>query len=242
MSNAFLHSLQIGTLATWLSVSGFGMVGLVLPQRMIVEIGNEDDLETVLLPEDFTLGDEALPQGENLDPETPPTAEPLPAPPEIPALAQIEPLPVIPEFAPKVENPPEASPRAKPAPSPVAKAPVGSRTPGATTGETQTATRKGTGTPGTSGNGGSNMSVAARLAAGRMPSPTYPPYSRRNGQTGTVIVEFTVDNNGKVISANIKSPSKWPLLNAEALSTVRSWRFPPGGVMKLQRPIVFQIR
>jgi outer membrane biosynthesis protein TonB len=44
------------------------------------------------------------------------------------------------------------------------------------------------------------------------------------------------------ISAYAKSPSPWPLLNAEAVSTVRSWRFPPGGVMKLQRPIVFQLR
>ena len=29
---------------------------------------------------------------------------------------------------------------------------------------------------------------------------------------------------------------------AEAVSTVRSWTFPPGAVMKLQRPIVFQLR
>ena len=86
------------------------------------------------------------------------------------------------------------------------------------------------------------MSNNARIAAGRMPSPAYPPYSRRNLQQGTVVVEFTVDQNGKVISAYAKKPSPWPLLNQEAVSTVRLWRFPPGGVMTLQRPIVFQIR
>ena len=86
------------------------------------------------------------------------------------------------------------------------------------------------------------MSDAARLAAGRMPPPSYPPEARRKGQSGTVIVEFTVDASGRVISARAKSPSPWPLLNNEAVRTVRRWKFPPGGVMKLQRPIVFQLR
>jgi protein TonB len=75
-----------------------------------------------------------------------------------------------------------------------------------------------------------------------MPAPVYPAAARRGGQTGTVLVEFTVDSSGRVISAVAKSPSPWPLLNAEAVRTVRKWRFPPGGIMKLQRPIVFQLR
>lgn len=85
------------------------------------------------------------------------------------------------------------------------------------------------------------MSDSARLAAGRMTAPSYPPFSRRNGQTGTVLVEFTVDTNGRVISAYAKSSSKWPLLDNEAVRTVRSWKFPAGGVMKLQRPIIFRL-
>jgi TonB family protein len=93
-----------------------------------------------------------------------------------------------------------------------------------------------------SGSAGTGMSNAARIAAGHMPSPDYPPYSRRNRQEGTVVVEFTVDSSGKVISAYAKHPCQWNLLNTEAVSTVRSWRFPPGGVMTLQRPIVFQLR
>ncbi|MEY4570486.1 MAG: hypothetical protein RLZZ398_1925, partial [Verrucomicrobiota bacterium] len=46
----------------------------------------------------------------------------------------------------------------------------------------------------------------------------------------------------RVISAYPKSSSGWPLLDAEAVRTVRRWTFPAGGVMKLQRPIVFQLR
>lgn len=75
-----------------------------------------------------------------------------------------------------------------------------------------------------------------------MPAPAYPSEARRKGQTGTVVVEFTIDTTGRVISAFAKSPSPWPLLNEEAVRTVRRWRFPPGPVTKLQRPIVFQLR
>jgi protein TonB len=75
-----------------------------------------------------------------------------------------------------------------------------------------------------------------------MPKPSYPAQAKRAGQAGTVVIEFTVDASGRVISAYAKSSSGWPLLDAEAVRTVRRWTFPGGGVMKLQRPIVFQLR
>ena len=75
-----------------------------------------------------------------------------------------------------------------------------------------------------------------------MPPPVYPAEARRRGQTGTLLVEFTVDAAGRVIAASAVTPSPWPLLNQEAVSAVRRWTFPPGSVMKLQRPIVFQLR
>jgi TonB family protein len=62
------------------------------------------------------------------------------------------------------------------------------------------------------------------------------------GQSGTVVVEFTIDGSGRVISAHAAKPSPWPLLDHEAVRTVRRWKFPPGNIMKLQRPIVFQLR
>jgi len=74
-----------------------------------------------------------------------------------------------------------------------------------------------------------------------MPRPSYPVEAQRRGQQGTVVVEFTIDSSGKVISAEAVEPSRWPLLNREALSAVRRWKFPPGDVMKVRRPIVFRI-
>jgi protein TonB len=95
--------------------------------------------------------------------------------------------------------------------------------------------------PGVAGGQGGG-DAAARLVGGRMPAPRYPEAARRGGQTGTVLVEFTIDAAGRVVSAIAKQPSPWPLLNEEAVNTVRRWKFPPGGVMKLQRPIVFELR
>ena len=86
------------------------------------------------------------------------------------------------------------------------------------------------------------MSKAARIAAGSMPAPSYPAEARRKGQTGTVIVEFTVDSSGRVTYANASSPSPWPLLNQEAVRTVLRWRFPPGDFISLERPIVFRLK
>lgn len=218
------HPLNIGTLAVWMSVSGFGMVGLLVPMPEPPLRKVERVSEVVLTQEDFMVGENVALVAETFASE--PVSVPVPQPPALPGMAEIEPLPPLPAM-------PASAPRAEFA------LPAGPPTAG-------TASRSGAGTPRasgpTNGNGSSGMSNNARIAAGRMPSPTYPPFSRRNQQEGTVIVEFTVDQNGKVISAHAEKPSPWPLLNQEAVSTVRLWRFPPGGVMTLRRPIVFQLR
>lgn len=90
------------------------------------------------------------------------------------------------------------------------------------------------------GNGASGMPNNARIPAGQMTSPPNP---RRNQQQGMEIIEFTVDWNGKVITAYAMEPSTWgSLLNQEPVSNFCLWRFPHGDVMTLQRPIVFQLR
>ena len=86
------------------------------------------------------------------------------------------------------------------------------------------------------------MSDAKRLAGGRMPPPSYPSEARAKGQTGTVLVEFVVGENGSVVSAYPKNPSPWPILNEQAVSCVRRWTFPPGNVTKYVRPIVFKLK
>jgi protein TonB len=239
--NALLHALNIGTLATWLSVAGFGSVGVLLPAwRSQPATALPAELETIWVAPDITLGaetpsDSAPASSETSIPETP---EILPAPPELPELADLAPLPDIPDL------PVPPQPSAKPSPQatsrPAAQATTLRRT-------TAAPNRSATGTPGSarpSAASGSSTATSnsSRLAAGRMPAPSYPSEARRKGQTGTVVIEFTVDSSGRVISAYAKSPSPWPLLNEEAVRTVRRWKFPPGGVMKLQRPIVFQLR
>jgi protein TonB len=263
---ALLHSMNISTLATWLSVGGFGTVAVIVPpwepgpQVALVE-------ETSIIDDDFTLGDggdaetteEAGGPALSEQPETLPQSLPetLPTPPELPAMEEFSPLPEIPELpaAPAPEE--EMAPKPAIKPSPAASSRKVESTPRASTSSSRSSssTRSGgstknngsvngkSGNTGSAGNGsGSGMSDATRLSKGRMPSPSYPSESRRKGQTGTVMVEFTVDSSGKVISAYAKSPSPWPLLNNEAVRTVRRWKFPPGGIMKLQRPIVFQLR
>lgn len=247
MTQAFLHSLNIGTLSAWLSVAGFGTVGVIIHPWQPEPAPPSESEETQIIPNEFDLGDAPF-TPETGDPQsvTEPTAdsppEILPAPPELPPLAESEPLPEIPELpeptaspAPAAENraretPVRASSEATPRPSKPARSASGKPTTSSGGGSASGAST------------GSATTNAARLAAGRMPAPAYPAAARRGGQTGTVVVEFTVDTTGKVISAYAKSPSPWPLLNEEAVRTVRRWKFPPGGVMKLQRPIVFQLR
>ncbi len=219
---ALIHSLQITTLATWLSVLGFGTIGLVI--RPAPRGNTDPPPETRLIPQDFTLGDA---------PETtaaptpaaavPAIAESLPAPPEMPDTTEFAPLPEVPSPAPAIRQ-------TRSTPAPASRAP-------STASPRQAPRRSQPSSP-----AGQGMSAAARLAAGRMSPPAYPAEARRRGQTGTVVVEFTVDASGNVISAIAKSPSPWPLLNHEAVRTVRRWKFPPGPVMTLQRPIVFQLR
>ncbi len=246
--NSLLHALNIGTLATWLSVGGVGTVGIALPVvHRMAEVVVEEETEATLDPYDLSLGDPAPQDAEMTEGESAGPAEPVEveemlevpeAPPELPELAEVSALPEIPDLPP----PPKPKPATKPSPS--ASASNAARG-GATTSKPTSGSRGGSGSgkPAAGGQpGGSGMSTASRLAAGRMPSPSYPAAARRQGQTGTVVVEFTIDTSGRVISAYAKSPSKWPLLNDEAVRTVKRWKFPPGPVMKLQRPIIFQLR
>ena len=244
-----LHAMNIGTLATWLSVTGLGTVGMAVP-LWHGAVGSAEAEAAELLPREapeIVLGDYHLPgtpeegdfsaesvMGEEVAEVA--AAESLPEPPELPMWEEVAELPAIPEL-PARPRAAEFVKQAKPAvvseaPRPKVAAAAG---------------KAATGTARTGGVAGgtavaSGAQASSRLAAGRMPAPRYPLEARRKNQSGTVLVEFTVDGSGRVISAVAKSPSPWPLLNQEAVRTVRTWRFPPGPMMKLQRPIVFQLR
>ena len=226
---ALFHALNIGTLACWLSVAAFGTVALVVPgfRGALVAVKTEEEIHPV--SEDFTLGEaettEEIPTTTSAAATEAP-AEILPAPPEPAKMAEFEPLPEIPEIS---------RPAAKPSPAPV----QAQTRPRPSPPRKSTSTAKPRGTPGI---GSPGASESSRLAQGRMPKPTYPAQAKRAGQTGTVVIEFTVDAAGRVISAHPISSSGWPLLDSEAVRTVRRWTFAAGGAMKLQRPIVFQLR
>lgn len=56
----------------------------------------------------------------------------------------------------------------------------------------------------------------------------YPPLSRRLGQTGTVVIAFTLEENGNIVNVKIESPSQYERLNSSALDAVKKVeRFKP---------------
>jgi len=74
----------------------------------------------------------------------------------------------------------------------------------------------------------------------RQPAPEYPIEAALARQQGTVVVLFTVGEDGRVTNAAASSPSPWPMLNQSALRTIRqSWRFPAGHVRSYEVAIQF---
>jgi protein TonB len=65
------------------------------------------------------------------------------------------------------------------------------------------------------------------LDAARNRRPNYPEASRRRGEQGVVRVELLVDPNGRVVDVRILESSGFSALDAEAVKTVRDWRFRP---------------
>jgi len=77
---------------------------------------------------------------------------------------------------------------------------------------------------------------------GRQPPPEYPAQALLEEQEGVVVVRFTVGEDGRVITADLESPSRWPLLNQAALDVVRDrWRLLPGAIRTDDVRITFRI-
>ena len=219
--NSLYHALNIGTLAVWLSVAGFGSVGLMVPGwEFVPKPAHPEILEVLTVTPDVTVGADSP----SISPEesAPAPSEAQHLPPAIPDIATTTPLPEIPDLTPTL---------------------LSVRQP--TTARKSSSASRGNPTPSTTpGNGksGTGISKSNRFAAGHMPAPPYPPYSRRNRQEGTVVVQFTINSEGHVTAAFAKKPSPWPLLNQTAVRTVLSWNFPPGNVTTLERPIIFKLK
>lgn len=57
--------------------------------------------------------------------------------------------------------------------------------------------------------------------------PAYPPFSRRWGETGIVVLRVELDEQGRVASALVKSSSGHARLDEAALTAVKTWRCNP---------------
>lgn len=78
---------------------------------------------------------------------------------------------------------------------------------------------------------------------GVFPDPHYPAAALRNHYEGTVIVEFMVDESGNLTSVKVQKSSGFPILDEEALATVKNrWRFTPGRPGYFFKPFLFQMQ
>ncbi|NZA24990.1 energy transducer TonB [Luteimonas sp. SJ-92] len=82
--------------------------------------------------------------------------------------------------------------------------------------------------------------TAADLRAISTPAPRYPVEALRSGQSGEVLVEFTVAPDGSVSSARVVRADPPRVFDREAVSAVRRWRFEPvGESITTRRSIAF---
>ena len=228
--HSLTHALNIGTLATWMSVAAFGSAGVILGRAVHmpppaaevagVELVQEMQIESFDLVGSTEVGANEATMRESMN---------LPSPPETLPPLNYDALPEVPEM-PSVD-----AKKVSAAIKPAFKATPRPQKSSAVLGNSSTANKE-------SASGSATISNAERLASGRMPAPHYPSEARKQGQAGTVLIEFTVDASGRVSSAHIASPCPWSVLNQEALRAVKNWKFPPGGVMTYKKPIVFKLR
>jgi protein TonB len=78
---------------------------------------------------------------------------------------------------------------------------------------------------------------------GSFPDPHYPAVALRNHYEGTVIIEFVVDQQGRLADAKIQKSSGFPVLDEEALETVKNrWRFSQGKPGYFFKPFTFKMQ
>ncbi|MFM2171777.1 MAG: hypothetical protein RI957_2006 [Verrucomicrobiota bacterium] len=237
MNKGAIHALNVITLAMWLSVGLGALVGFTVLQEWKVTFAVKPPRLEVLSSVDIAPADPALAaENESTDaeattqPEVVPVTAVSPTPPPMPELPPLTELPDIPEMpAPVIKQ--NATQVAVTTPQKPTSAP--SNKPSSTTTANQAT-------------GSSTPSNATTLSfgsgAGRQPAPTYPAQARRNNQQGTVVVEFIVGVDGKVLSAWVKTPCPYESLNNAALSTIRSrWKFSAGQAQRYRVPIIFRL-
>ena len=80
------------------------------------------------------------------------------------------------------------------------------------------------------------------------PKPPYPPFARRLGHEGRVVIRIQVLSSGAVAAASVERSSGYAVLDEAALATIKRWRFRPaqrGGKpvdATLNVPITFKLQ
>lgn len=82
--------------------------------------------------------------------------------------------------------------------------------------------------------------VLAQVAPGTNTAITYPSMARENGWEGTVTLKFWLNEQGRASQFRIAGSSGFPILDAKALQTVKTWRFQQSSVWA-ELPVVFQL-
>lgn len=234
--SSFVHALNIATLATWLSVSAAGTIAWAL-----VDSGRRPIIEQAASGAAFEGPDLSLEAavGVARKAETPVMTSVPPGAeeqafesveiPEIPEVMDLPPLPEIPEF-PVVDKALASSSQARP--------PASARSPQKQVASTSGSSEKGGASSSGSRTGSSN---ASRWVGGGIPKPAYPRAAKLAGQEGRVVVFFTVDEQGNVVSASVTGPCPFPLLNEEARRAVLRGKFQPGPRASQHQTVLFQL-
>jgi len=247
--NPLLYALNIGTLATWLTVAGASTVATVIHiHQRLPKLNDGRDEEVVIeimeeamgsappaAPEDAALSEEDVPQEEVVPEEIPE----VPEIPEIPEVADLAPLPDVPDLPAKPDGEIKPKPQAATTHKTTDKPKQQAR---ATTTRRSGPSGNGTGTGAGTAQGSGNSPVGADRWAGlRKAKPNYPSSAKSAGQQGRVIVAFTVDERGYVVNAWITGPCSSPALNDAALASVRRFKAKPGPRASTSQTVVFRL-
>ncbi|HMJ89262.1 MAG TPA: energy transducer TonB [Candidatus Acidoferrum sp.] len=210
------------TLVTWTSFLVVGVAGFFLrydrptaPKKSLPPVVAQ--LLQVELTQDPLPPITPSPQSPPL-PQPPPMVQPIPMPSAPPTIAVAAPSPAI-AFAVPIQAPAQV----------VAAAQASYRTPAVTP-------------PAEAPPAAVPLPLTFGVGEGKQPAPEYPRLAMRQGQEGTVVVQFLVGADGRVVAAEAASRSPWPLLNEAAVRVVRrQWQFAPGAVRSYEVAIRFQL-
>lgn len=237
MSKETMYALNVATLTVWMTVAVGAMIGFAVDQDWTVAMVKKPlplsvtttvDIAPAEAPagaESSTTAEENVVAGDFV-----PITHAVTPPPPMPQIEQVEELPEIPQLAEAVIKPNAARAVAPSTPRKQVQMPSGNR------GVAKNA-KRGDGPP------SSATTLSFGSGAGKQPAPYYPISARRNNHQGTVVVEFIVGADGRVVNAWVKTPCPYDTLNQSALSTIRSrWKFPAGEARRFRIPIVFQLK